>query len=125
MRAGMSTQKTVSQRHTAAQWARWVKAWKRSGETAEEFATSRGLKPRTLTWWSWRLQKDVSSPKLDEPEALKLVAVEVERGAARTDATAAWELITARGDVLRAYTGASCSDLVAVVHALTSRKEEP
>ena len=60
-----------------------------------------------------------------QPEALKLVAVKIERPPARTEALVAWELVTVRGEVLRAYPGACCSDLLAVVQALTSRKEEP
>jgi hypothetical protein len=29
-----------------------------SGESAREFAESRGVNPRTLQWWRWRLRMD-------------------------------------------------------------------
>lgn len=51
------------------------------------------------------------------------MAVEVEPSPARSGSAVAWELVTARGDVLRVYQGTSCSDLVAVKHALKSGEE--
>ena len=44
-------------RRNASQWAKLVKKWKRSGETATEFGTRARVKPSALHSWSWRLRK--------------------------------------------------------------------
>jgi hypothetical protein len=44
-------------RKSASQWARVVKKWKRSGETATEFGARVGVKPAALHSWRWRLRK--------------------------------------------------------------------
>jgi hypothetical protein len=103
-----------------------VKAWKKSGETAAVFAASRGVASQTLTWWKWRLSHRADLPHVDEADEcdeMRLVAVQVEPARARAEATAAWELLTARGDVLRVYAGTVSSELVAVVQALVSGEE--
>jgi transposase len=40
-----------------AEWQQRVTQWKKSGLTAEVFATRQGLNPRTLRWWSSALQR--------------------------------------------------------------------
>jgi hypothetical protein len=100
-----------------------VKAWKASGERAAVFAASRGVAPSTLTWWKWRLSHGADLPRVDEHderEAMRLVAVQVEPARTGAEAPAAWELLTARGDVLRVYAGTESSELVAVVQAIVS-----
>lgn len=37
-------------------WQQTVEKWRRSGATAEEFATKVGVKPGTLRWWSYALK---------------------------------------------------------------------
>jgi len=103
-----------------------VKAWTKSGETAAVFAASRGVASQTLTWWKWRLSHRADLPRVDEDderEEMRLVAVQVEPPHTKAEATAAWELLTARGDVLRVYGGTVSSELVAVVQALVSGEE--
>ena len=41
-------------RRSAAEWAAEVAAWKRSGQTAAEYARERGISAGTLKWWSSR-----------------------------------------------------------------------
>ena len=41
----------------AAEWKRRVKAWRKSGLTASEFAEGRGFATSTLRYWAWRLEK--------------------------------------------------------------------
>jgi len=41
-------------RRSAAEWADEVAAWKRSGQTAGEYARMRGISAGTLKWWSSR-----------------------------------------------------------------------
>jgi hypothetical protein len=33
-----------------------VSEWRASGLTAQEYATSRGVNARTLSWWKWKLR---------------------------------------------------------------------
>ena len=40
---------------------RQVREWKASGLTTAEFAEREGLKPRTLTWWAWKLKSEGES----------------------------------------------------------------
>jgi transposase len=39
-------------------WAGLVKRWRRSGQTAREFAESAGVNAGTLTYWAWRLKRE-------------------------------------------------------------------
>jgi transposase len=41
----------------ACEWARRVGAWRRSGESAAEYAERHGWNPRTLTWWASELRR--------------------------------------------------------------------
>jgi hypothetical protein len=36
-------------------WAKRVERWRDSGLTVAEFAAEIGVRPRTLSWWKWRL----------------------------------------------------------------------
>lgn len=55
-------------RRNASQWAELVAKWKRSGLTAKKFGTREGVRPKSLTWWSWRLGSDSAKDK--SPETL-------------------------------------------------------
>lgn len=122
----MRAQKTASQRRTAKQWALLVKRWRQSGKSAEEFASSRGIKARTLRWWGWRLGREEPSPTPAETSEMSLVEVQLERREtrrARAEGDTAWELVTVRGDVLRVYAGTPSRDVLEIVHALASGKD--
>jgi transposase len=41
---------------TRAEWAKRVRGWQRSGLSIEEFAERKGIKPKQLAWWRWKLQ---------------------------------------------------------------------
>jgi hypothetical protein len=45
----------MTPRRTKDWWERTVARWRRSGQTAREFATREGVRPGTLLWWSSRL----------------------------------------------------------------------
>ncbi len=123
----MKTQKIVVTRRSRAQWAELVKAWEKSGETAAAFAAALGLKPQTLSWWKWRLAargRTEPTRSVDaEPEEMRLVPVRLTDMAASPDAKPAWEVLSARGDVLRVYAGGCSPELVAVVRALVREEE--
>lgn len=116
----MSTNKPP-QRRTARDWARLVKAWQKSGKSADEFAASHGIAPRTLTWWKWRLGSKAPSPA---PAPLRLVPLQIEPSlpsmapAPAPNTAPSWEIITARGHVLRVHRGIEGSQLAAVLAAL-------
>ncbi|WP_438032768.1 IS66 family insertion sequence element accessory protein TnpA [Sorangium sp. So ce204] len=52
---------------TEVMWSERVRAWRESGETAEEFARSRGFAASTLHGWSSRLSR------AEPPRFLRLV----------------------------------------------------
>jgi transposase len=111
-------------RQSAREWAWLVEAWKKSGETAADFAAAHGVKPGRLTWWKWKLTARTAAPT----EALRLVAVEI-APAATAPATAteitspAWELSSAHGEVLRVYRSITPAELAAVLSALRASGE--
>ncbi len=41
-------------------WAGLVRRWRRSGQTAREFAESAGVNAGTLAYWVWRLKRETS-----------------------------------------------------------------
>src|SRR4051794_32813059 len=94
-------------RRSAREWAELVAEWERSGQDAVAFAAARGIKPRTFTWWRWRLRRGVSPEGASA--GLRLVHVDVEPEVADDFAVAvrpnpSWELATQRG-VLRVHEG--------------------
>jgi len=42
---------------SAAEWARRVASWRRSGLSAEEFASGKDYRAKTLAWWSSELKR--------------------------------------------------------------------
>jgi len=111
--------KTV--RRTRAEWQRLVRQWHRSGRTAHDFASERGIEPRLLSWWKWRFSRDVarSGPATGRRQAdIRLVPVEVTESPAATHDDVAWELTTTSGDRLRVRGPMTRADLSAVLAAL-------
>ncbi len=48
----------MTERRTKSWWERTVARWRRSGQSADEFAAGVGVRAGTLQWWSWRLGRD-------------------------------------------------------------------
>jgi transposase len=107
----------MGDRKTRAKWAVLVKAWKRSGLTAREFARQRGVKAGTLSWWNWRLGVDECAGASGRGPGL--VAVKLDDKGEGGDS--AWELSTARGDVLRVHDRIERDELAQVLAALMRR----
>ena len=92
---------------TEALWRERLQAWRASGMTAEKFAQSRGYRPSTLTYLSWRLNRPkprVFVPIVARPAATTVVSeMAVEIGAARVrvrrgfDAALLGEIVRALG----------------------------
>jgi hypothetical protein len=107
--------KRQTTRQTAAEWAREVAAWRRSGLTAAAFASRRRLKASTLTWWAWKLRRDADP---QEGRELALVAVEVVDEADAAEVGGGWELVTAAGHRLRGDGVLTPEAITALVGAL-------
>ncbi|MEJ7813529.1 MAG: hypothetical protein WKG32_24185, partial [Gemmatimonadaceae bacterium] len=105
------------------EWTRLVRAWKRSGQTAAKFASSRGLSAQSLNWWRWRLS---TAKTTEQRPAVRLLPVDVvDSDAGTRTREPAWELAAASGHTLRVYQGADTELLQGVIDALTrSRSSE-
>jgi transposase len=112
----MAKPESPPRRRSAREWARLIKAWEKSGKTADDFAAERGFAPRTLSWWKWRLAVD-REPTM---EPLRLVPVKIEPAApvAEPMPTASWEIVTAGGHTLRVQGPMVAADVAAVLVAL-------
>lgn len=97
-----------------SEWARRVAAWRRSGETAAEFARGRDFAASTLRWWSSQLGR-VAEP---EASSMTVAMIRVQRDAPRDTAVAVVELEDA---VVRVARGADEATLAALFGALRSR----
>jgi len=108
-----------SRRRSAREWAHLIRAWKRSGRTAKDFAASEGVSAHSLSWWRWRLR----SARI--VSGVRLARVDVEPEAVVTSdsaGTSSWELVTRRG-TLRVYRGIDEERLRAVLRALVRNGE--
>jgi hypothetical protein len=91
-------------RRSAKEWVRLVRAWRRSEQTAKQFATARGLSAASLSWWSWRLKRgDALVPCAPEVEFVPVRVTDDVGGQRGVEATVAWELTGPSGHVLRVY----------------------
>jgi hypothetical protein len=52
------------ERRTREIWSNLVRQLERSGLTPEQFAEKRGIPPKTLRWWMWRLRTGSEGPSL-------------------------------------------------------------
>ena len=94
------------------EWARRVAAWRRSGETAAEYARGREFAASTLKWWSSQLKALAAPP---EPSSTTVAMIRVQRDAPRDTAIAVVELDDA---VVRIASGADEATLTALFGAL-------
>jgi hypothetical protein len=116
--------RTIRKQRTPAEWRREVAAWKRSGQTAHEYAASRDLNEDTLTWWSWRLKRQRRHSKPVEPfQLLPANLLDDDEGtvghgekAGRT--APRWELQSAAGHTLRVESALSDEQTRIVIEAL-------
>ena len=59
-------------REGRAIWAKRIEDWKRSGLSAEEFAATIGVHPKTLAWWSWQIGSKRPAKKKRKPKAIEV-----------------------------------------------------
>lgn len=110
------------ERRTRADWKQLVAEWKRSGSTAERFASGHGLSAKSLRWWSWHLRA-TEATGTGPTTGGGLVPVRIVEGTAELRPPAhcgsslAWRLRTPRGE-LRVYAPQSDAGFLAAVAAL-------
>ena len=113
-------------RFSATEWAERVRAWRASGEAAEDYAAPRGWNPRTLLWWSRQSPQSPGRSSGDGPVAAGGFVQLVERRGAPPAAVGgpqdgALEVVLGRSLAVRVLPGANLELLRAVVQALEVR----
>lgn len=97
----------AGRRRTAAEWSRLLRELERSGQSPSVFARARGIRPGTLKWWRWRLNRETKGALARPREGrVQLIAVHPAPDSAppdRTTATPVWELLAPTGHELRVY----------------------
>jgi hypothetical protein len=65
------------------EWCKHVAAWKRSGETADEYGAPRGIPGKRLQWWSWflRAQPTGAKPGREKHPRVELLPVRLRSSA--------------------------------------------
>lgn len=60
-------------------WRERVASWKKSGQTATEYARQIGVRPQTLAWWGWRIRTQPAKPGKEpaKPQAAGFVEIRV------------------------------------------------
>lgn len=118
------------------EWAKRVERWKDSGLSAKEYAAEIGVKPTTLSYWSWKLKSGtaaVGSRGTGRPArrgARRRRAVAdcaaprfVELGARQSvDAAPALDLVLRSGVVVRVTAGFDEATLTRVVRAVEAAR---
>ncbi len=105
-------------RATQAAWEERLARWRKSGQSAEEFAAREGVKPTALKWWRWKLsgEKDRGSRKGRARPSF----IEVEAAPASSSAESRIEVVLANGRVVRVLGRFADEELVRVI-ALAER----
>ncbi len=85
------------------EWVSIIEALEESGEGVSAFAASRGLNPRSVWWWRWRLRKEAEerAPRERGEPAFLPVLVQAEPGVPMTPAVGLIEASLPNGVVLR------------------------
>ena len=97
MLRGMAESKKVR----AAEWAKRVERWKRSGLSAEEFSAREGLRAARLSWWRWYLSRKEPHRDVAAPSKPQFVPARVvERGDTKP-VSSCLEVVLANGRVVR------------------------
>ena len=111
----MTHRESAPRRRSAREWARLVEDWKKSGQTVQDFAKRRGLPPRRLSWWKWRL----AARSRGGEDGLRLVPVVAEPASVPGSMPATeWEVVTAGGHMLRLRGAMAAADVAVVLATL-------
>jgi hypothetical protein len=98
-------------RANRAEWVERIRAWRSSGQNAEQFATGKGYAASTLKWWSYRLGTAAKAPRF-----LQVVRSEQKAPAQRaTDEGLLVEVGLARVRVGRGFDATLLGEVVAAL----------
>ena len=111
-----------------AEWAKRVARWQDSGLTAKEFAAELAVSPNSLTFWKWKLRRELMESdaassnikpvvKAAEPKFLQLVAAHDDTAGAAVPL----EVVIGGDIVVRVPQGFDEQTLTRVLHALGAR----
>ncbi len=104
-------------------WEQRVERWRRSGLSAEEFATREGIKSRQLVWWRWKLGTSPGAPPA--PASLRFLPVRVVDAPGRPSGSAVpLEIALPNGRVVRVAEGFDPATLARVL-VIASSEGEP
>ena len=93
------------------EWGKHVAAWKRSGETADEYGAPRRILGKRLQWWSWYLRRQPTAVKSGRakrpavellPVTLRTLAPAPSMEARGTGPSTRVEIVLPNGSVVRA-----------------------
>lgn len=87
---------------TRAEWAKRVRGWQRSGLSIEEFAVRKGIKPKQLAWWRWKLRGTPLTPPASE---MQFLPVHVVDAASPQGTEVAFEVALPNGRIVRVPPG--------------------
>lgn len=105
----------------AAEWARRVRAWRASGESADAYAERHGWNARTLTWWASQLRRSRTAKEAPGGFVQLVERREAEAPAPDGGGVGAIEVVLGREVAIRVVPGADLRLLRAVVSALGAR----
>src|SRR5688572_21165569 len=119
----------MAHRRSSEEWARLIKEFERSGQTADAFARPRGIRPDTLKWWRWRLGREARATKTtpSRPRATRVKLLSVQPVADhslrhRHMPTPVWELVAPTGYELRVYDRRGLGVLRAALSAVSGNR---
>ena len=93
------------------EWGKHVTAWKRSGDTADEYGAPRGIPGKRLQWWNWFLRAQPAGAKSGRAKhpAVELLPVRLRSSAPPPSmvvhgvwSSARVEIVLPNGSVIRA-----------------------
>ena len=108
-------------RRSRAEWESLITEMEVSGQGIVRFSAGRGLEPRTLQWWRWKLRR--AEPVVGNAKALvRVIPVDVIESAAAADVGVGVPVEISFGDlVVRIAVGTEPAYVAALVEALRAR----
>lgn len=105
-------------RRSGAEWESLIAELEESGLSVARFSARRGLEPRTVQWWRWKLRR-CESKAARSSDSVRLVPVDV-IGSASADRGAPIEIVVGAFS-LRVAVGTELEYVTALVAALRGR----
>ena len=99
---------------TRAEWTRRLSRWKKSGQTAEEFAAKEKLDVKLLKWWRWKVGSSPTEVSETLPPRFLPVRV-VDTVEPPTGAASPIEIALPNGRVVRVAPGFDSRTLLRVL----------